>query len=179
MYPHSPGTHKKDTGLYQCCAKKINCHEIDLKLYTPLLQQEINIVSKLDHPFIARSYGSYEHDMQLYTIFEYCSGQELLTRSFTEEAAKPVIYQILLALSYLCKNRIVHRDINPQNVLFETESPSSPVKLIDFGMAYKHDLGSGNFKKDVYPENLYFISFLLFIFLIYFRIHGINRRRHI
>jgi serine/threonine protein kinase len=138
MYFRSSGTHKKDRGLFQYCVKKVNCHTINLALYTPLLQQEINIVGKLDHPFIARSYGSYEHDMQLYTIFEYCSGQELLTHSFTEEAAKPVIYQILLALSYLCSCRIVHRDVNPQNILFEAESPSSPVKLIDFGMAYKY-----------------------------------------
>jgi serine/threonine protein kinase len=110
---------------------------IDPQKYLSLVKQEVGIVAKLDHPFIAKSYGSYENEMRLYTIFEFCSGRELITHSFTEEEARPVIYQVLLALCYLSYKRIVHRDINPQNILFENENKLSSVKLIDFGMAYK------------------------------------------
>lgn len=41
--------------------------------------------------------------------------------------------QIIKTLIYLHSQRVVHRDIKPQNMLFETKG-SNTIKLIDFGL---------------------------------------------
>ncbi|HDI10594.1 MAG TPA: FHA domain-containing protein, partial [Euryarchaeota archaeon] len=51
------------------------------------------------------------------------------------EDAKEVVNQLLDAVAYLHENMVVHRDINPSNVLVEEES--GRVVLIDFGAAKK------------------------------------------
>lgn len=56
----------------------------------------------------------------------------------TEEEAKIYIRQICLGLRYMHENNIVHLDIKPENILFETKS-SQNLKLVDFGLAAKLD----------------------------------------
>ncbi len=51
----------------------------------------------------------------------------------TEEKAKIIIYQLLLALDYCHSNRVIHRDLKPQNVLINKSDLR--IKLADFGLA--------------------------------------------
>jgi serine/threonine protein kinase len=50
-----------------------------------------------------------------------------------EDELKDVFSQILGALSYLHKHNICHRDIKPDNILYDKENKQ--VKIIDFGVS--------------------------------------------
>jgi serine/threonine protein kinase len=56
----------------------------------------------------------------------------------TEPEAKRYIRQICDALQHMHENNIVHLDIKPENILFESKT-SPNVKLVDFGLASKLD----------------------------------------
>ncbi len=51
----------------------------------------------------------------------------------SEERVKHIAKQVLSAMLYLHENRILHRDLKPQNILFKGDQ----IKLCDFGFAKK------------------------------------------
>ncbi len=65
-------------------------------------------------------------------------------------------------MKYLHQNNIIHGDIKPESILYETELPDSEIKLISFGM--KENLSPLNKKvkklnnvlKHKFPLLLYF-----------------------
>jgi serine/threonine protein kinase len=63
--------------------------------------------------------------------------------------AKSLIFQMILALSYLHSEGIAHRDIKPNNFLLTTEAC---VKLIDFGVSWKESEDPSAIKGDLWPE---------------------------
>ena len=77
-------------------------------------------------------------------IEEYISGstlQELIQfKRIGEGMAVNIICQLLEALSEIHGQNIIHRDINPQNVLLSTDGV---VKLLDFGIAREPKAGQG------------------------------------
>ena len=76
---------------------------------------------------------------------EYCEGGSLLERLnllidddrfFSEREASILMKQIMIALNYSHQNKIVHRDIKLENILFLDKDPNKlTVKLIDFGLS--------------------------------------------
>ena len=55
----------------------------------------------------------------------------------SEKQAKFITHQLFSALEYLNSNRIVHRDIKPDNIMIDEIDDNNNVfiKLIDFGFA--------------------------------------------
>ncbi len=47
--------------------------------------------------------------------------------------------QVLSAVFYMHKKGVMHRDLKPQNMLYDNESKS--LKIIDFGTAIKYKKG--------------------------------------
>lgn len=75
---------------------------------------EINLLKSLDHPSILKIYEFYQDDKNYYLITEYCSGGELYERiiamrNFSENKAAVLMKQILSAVAYCHKRKIVHR----------------------------------------------------------------------
>lgn len=101
------------------------------------LQAEIEIFMCMDHPQIARLVDVYEAEHSIDLVMECMSGGELYDRvksckRFAERDAAFVAKQMLLAVSYIHSQGIVHRDLKLENFIYDTEG-SNHLKLIDFG----------------------------------------------
>jgi len=61
-----------------------------------------------------------------------------------EKKAAVKFYHILLALNYIHRKNICHRDIKADNCLSLMNKPDSPLKVIDFGLAVEYSNPSNN-----------------------------------
>ncbi|EAK90225.1 calcium/calmodulin-dependent protein kinase with a kinase domain and 4 calmodulin like EF hands [Cryptosporidium parvum Iowa II] len=109
-------------------------------------KQEIEIMKSLDHPNIIRLYETFEDNTDIYLVMELCTGGELFERVvhkrvFRESDAARIMKDVLSAVAYCHKLNVAHRDLKPENFLFLTDSPDSPLKLIDFGLAARFKPG--------------------------------------
>lgn len=106
-----------------------------------LFEQESQVLCKLKHPQIPQCFGSLEDNGRLFLVQEYIDGKtycELLNERlergepFSEAEAIQWLKDLLPVLDYIHSNRIVHRDISPDNIMLPKGS-DKPV-LIDFGV---------------------------------------------
>jgi serine/threonine protein kinase len=100
------------------------------------LKVEATILRNLYHEHITRYIDSWSEGGTFYLVVEYVDGETLLDlfwdNPVNEDEAEKYILQVLDALSYMHSQNVVHRDINPKNIMLERRSC---VKLIDFGTA--------------------------------------------
>lgn len=112
--------------------------------------QEAKIVAVLKHPNIVEIYQAAGDDDCRYLVFEYCSGGSLAEwlaqqpSALCPQRCARIISSLARALDYAHQHGIVHRDVNPRNVLLSPHSgfhgekadesfPFVP-KLSDFGL---------------------------------------------
>ena len=99
-------------------------------------QREARAAAALNHPHIITIYEINEHDGQTYIAMEYVEGQTLKEK--ISHGPLPVADVIEIAtqicdgLSAAHKQGIVHRDVKPQNILFDKDHR---VKFLEFGLA--------------------------------------------
>ena len=101
-------------------------------------QNEIKILSMVDHPNIVRLFEVIEDDKYFNLFQELCTGGELLSKvqkPLKEKEIAKIFKQIMSAIAYCHEKGIVHRDMKLENILFSTESKDSPIKIIDFGLS--------------------------------------------
>ncbi|CCF58142.1 hypothetical protein KAFR_0D04950 [Kazachstania africana CBS 2517] len=101
------------------------------------VQKEIQFLASLKQlPNITRYYGSYLKNTSLWIIMEYCGGGSLrsLLRpgKIDEKYIGVIMREILIALKYIHKDNVIHRDIKAANVLINNDGS---IKLCDFGVA--------------------------------------------
>ncbi|KAL4147763.1 hypothetical protein PRNP1_011517 [Phytophthora ramorum] len=99
-----------------------------------LSKREIQACSMLSHPNIVSYRNSFRHDGLLHLVFDYvCEGMvKLLSRNkkgVKPQEARRIIYQLCKALEYCHSNRIIHRDVKPDNILIDE---NGDIKLCDF-----------------------------------------------
>lgn len=100
-------------------------------------KREMDLQLKLNHPHLVQVLDAGVDEGRLYLVSELVEGEDLEKRieasaPFGVEATFQVVRGLAEALEYLHRNRIVHRDIKPGNVLISHEGE---VKLTDFGLA--------------------------------------------
>jgi TolB-like protein/tetratricopeptide (TPR) repeat protein len=106
--------------------------------------REIRIAANLSHPNILPLFDSGEADGLLYYVMPYIEGKTLAERVEAEgvlpvEETIAIIREIGDALARAHGEGVVHRDIKPQNILFEF----GHVRVADFGLARALDMAGG------------------------------------
>jgi serine/threonine protein kinase len=105
-----------------------------------LTWDEADILSRLDHPFIAKSFDSFSWNDREVIVLEHVAGGDLrgqlghisgMTPVASRLAAvKIIVAEIAVGLHYLHSRDLIWRDLKPENILMTDEGH---VKLIDFG----------------------------------------------
>ena len=113
--------------------------------------EEARTATRLKHPNICTIYDfALDEDGTAYLVMEFIDGvnsgrpvparRSLPTSPLTLEIA----HQALLALGYLHRRNVVHRDIAPDNLMLTSDEEGGPlIKLIDLGIAKALDSKSG------------------------------------
>ena len=99
---------------------------------------ERNILKKLHHPFIINMICSFQDKENLYLVMDFIPGGDLryhltlLKTKYNEDQIKFFICCLLISLEYIHKNKIIHKDIKPENILFDD---NGYLHITDFGIA--------------------------------------------
>ncbi len=123
-------------------------------VYLDKLMLEASYLKKLKHPGIVKYIDNFYYLGEFHLVIEYLNGETLLESSprspFTEQQVIDLACQLLDALSYIHTNGIVHRDINPKNIMVCSDGT---VKLIDFGTAKNlNDAGKDKASHDPFTQ---------------------------
>ena len=104
---------------------KYNCHFINAQTILSKLNHQyiVDIIDVKDRCLVIPYYGKTD-------LFELIIEKKKLSYQLSIH----IIYQLILAIKYLHKNKICHLDIKPENIMI---LPKYKVKLIDFGSAIK------------------------------------------
>jgi calcium-dependent protein kinase len=105
----------------------------------------------------------FEDEENVHLVMELCEGGALLerieSRMYSEKYIVQIVRSILRFISQVQTTKLfcmmlmtdicmflsqchakgfIYRDVKPDNFLFETRSPTSPLKATDFGLSIKH-----------------------------------------
>ena len=97
---------------------------------------ERKILVLLQHPFLVNFVEAFRTQKYLHLVLEFCPAGELFyhlsrQKKFSEEDARVIIAEIILAIEHLHDHDIMYRDLKPENVLVDFQGH---VKLTDFGL---------------------------------------------
>lgn len=84
--------------------------------------KEIEILKKLNHPYIIKLYEYYVEDHFIFLISEICEEGDLqkkirVVRKFPEFIVKVMMFQVFKALMYLNEKQVIHGDLKLENIL--------------------------------------------------------------
>ncbi|MDK9708565.1 MAG: protein kinase [Desulforhopalus sp.] len=100
-------------------------------------RKEAQIIASLNHENILRVYDFEERYKTVFIVTEYLHGESLRSLlgrlgRIPQLLAIQYLQQICAGLSYAHAKNIIHRDINPDNIMV---LPDDRIKILDFGLA--------------------------------------------
>ena len=100
---------------------------------------EIKIHRSLNNPYICKYEHSFEDKNSIYILMEYCEKKSLddylkLRKTLSEYETRYYMFQVLKALKYLRRQKVIHRDLTLANVFLKDYKT---IKIGDFGLSYK------------------------------------------
>mmetsp|Transcript_13875 Transcript_13875/g.10006 ORF Transcript_13875/g.10006 Transcript_13875/m.10006 type:complete len:192 (+) Transcript_13875:802-1377(+) len=101
------------------------------------IRLEKHIMLCVDHPFIISMEYVFQNEYRIYFLMQFIPGGELFNlldqkKFLSEDEARFYISQVIVALGYLHKSKIIYRDLKPENILLNSDGY---IKLADFGLA--------------------------------------------
>lgn len=107
---------------------------------TQLLQREAQIMSRLTHPAVPHIYDHGITPTFHYIVMDYAPGvslRHLLKAHRTLSVAQTITIAKAVAqvIDEIHAHGVIHRDINPNNILVDNSDDTMRVTLIDFGIA--------------------------------------------
>eukprot|EP01123_Difflugia_compressa_P012255 TRINITY_DN517_c0_g3_i1.p1 TRINITY_DN517_c0_g3~~TRINITY_DN517_c0_g3_i1.p1 ORF type:complete len:339 (+),score=27.67 TRINITY_DN517_c0_g3_i1:128-1018(+) len=113
-----------------------------------LIQREVDILKKLNHPNIIKLHDFGQENSSFFFVFEYFPmtlHDYLIVNGFRldEVNARRMTYETLSALAHVHSNGIAHRDIKLENLLLtDIDVTVASIKLSDFGLSKDEEEGS-------------------------------------
>ncbi|CAH0516259.1 unnamed protein product [Peronospora belbahrii] len=139
------GYHK--TSKVPVAIKVLSLYKLNRKLLDNL-EMEITIMRQIDHPNIVKLYEIKKTQKHMYLVLEYCAGgdlQQFVRRTQEKEQdgkkvipqpiAQHFLRELAKGMQCLWQRNLIHRDLKPQNLLLVDDSPTSVLKIADFGFA--------------------------------------------
>jgi len=120
----------------EVAVKQIHARLADDPTFVRRFQQEAQIVARLEHPHVVPLYDYWRDGTGAYLVMRLMRGGNLAEMlgagPLDLDEAVAIIDQIASALSAAHRQRLVHRDVKPENVLLDEDGNAY---LSDFGIA--------------------------------------------
>ncbi|KXJ16156.1 Serine/threonine-protein kinase 32B [Exaiptasia diaphana] len=106
--------------------------------------RELEILQKIEHPFIVNLWFAFQDEEDMFMVVDLLLGGDIRYHlqqgmKVDEKRVQLYICELGLALGYLKENRIIHRDVKPDNILLDEKGH---VHLTDFNIATVLDEGT-------------------------------------
>ena len=126
----------KKTGAIFALKEMSKPRIIDKKCESTILFER-DLLSKMNHPFIVNMHFSFQDINSLYLVMDLITGKDLRyhlanEKKFSSEISKFFLACTILGLEYIHYNKILHRDIKPDNLVLDK---NGYVKITDFGIS--------------------------------------------
>jgi predicted ATPase/serine phosphatase RsbU (regulator of sigma subunit)/GAF domain-containing protein/tRNA A-37 threonylcarbamoyl transferase component Bud32 len=106
-----------------------------------MIRHEYNIAESLQHPNISQTIELIEEENKVIFVRAYAVGETLTNFFATKQTISlaeklQIAIQITDAIAYIHSKNIIHKDINPNNIVINKADNS--IQIIDFGIATKY-----------------------------------------
>jgi serine/threonine-protein kinase len=105
-------------------------------VYLDKLMLEAGYLKRLNHPVIVKHIEDFYYNGEFHVVMDFVNGETLMSSSPRSSPGEKKVLDwacnLLDALGYIHAAGIIHRDVNPKNIMLVSDGS---VKLIDFGTA--------------------------------------------